>query len=163
MTVTARIKVSDDLDATRLVLARHAGELGALLPILHDLQEALACIPAHVIPEIADWLNLSRAEVHGVVSYYHHFRSEPPARHVVQICRAESCQAMGAEALMAHARKHLGCDAHGTSRDDSVTVEATYCLGLCAMSPAMTLDDEVHARITPVAFDSLLAQVRSAT
>ena len=83
------------------IVSRLRDKPGALLPILHDVQDALGCIPASAVPQIADALNLSRAEVHGVVSYYHHFRSEPPARHVIQICRAESCQAMGAEALLA--------------------------------------------------------------
>ena len=152
----------DALATVRLVLARRAGELGALLPILHDVQDALGHVPRAAVPEIASALNLSRAEVHGVVTYYPHFRAEPAARHVVQICRAEACQSMGAEALLAHARAHLGCDAHGRSSDGAFTVEPIYCLGLCASSPALALDDELHARVTPAAFDALAAQARSA-
>ena len=123
---------------------------------------ATGCIPASAVPQIADALNLSRAEVHGVVSYYHHFRSEPPARHVIQICRAESCQAMGAEALLAHAEQRLGCALHGRSEDSAFTLEPVYCLGLCASSPALMLGDEPHARMSPQRFDALVEQARSA-
>jgi formate dehydrogenase subunit gamma len=143
------------------VLARRAGEPGALLPILHELQDTLGHIPADVVPEIASALNLSRAEVHGVITYYHHFRAEPAVGKVVQICRAESCQAMGADALIAHAQHKLGCTMPGHSKDSSFTLEPAYCLGLCAMSPAMTVGDEVHARVTPQRFDALIAEARS--
>ena len=149
------------LTAVHSVLERRAGMPGALLPILHDVQDALGHIPAHVVPEIAAALGLSRAEVHGVVTYYHHFRTEPAGRHVMQICRAESCQAMGADQLLAHAKQHLGCDSHGTTPDGAFTLEPVYCLGLCAGSPAMMLGDEPHARVTPQVFDALVAQVRS--
>jgi formate dehydrogenase subunit gamma len=152
---------AEALATVRGVLARRAGEPGALLPILHEVQDALGCIPGLVVPEIASALNLSRAEVHGVVTYYHHFRSEPAARHVLQICRAESCQAMGAEALLAHAQLRLGCGLHATSADGQFTLEPTYCLGLCPSSPSMMLDDELHARVTPKAFDALIAEARS--
>ena len=162
MTDAARLSASDELTVVRRVLAQRAGEPGALLPILHDIQDTLAYVPGHAVPEIAVALNLSRAEVHGVITYYHHFRSEPAARTVVQICRAEACQSMGAEALLAHARRHLGCDAHGTSSDGSVTLEPTYCLGLCASSPAMVVNDELHARVTPQRFETLVAEARSA-
>ncbi|RZL86188.1 MAG: formate dehydrogenase subunit gamma [Variovorax sp.] len=140
------------------VLARHADEPGALLPILHDLQDALGHIPADAVPEIAGVLNLSRAEVHGVVTYYHHFRAEPTGRHVIRICRAEACQAMGADALLAHAQQHLGCAMHATTPDGAFTLEPAFCLGLCASSPAMSIDDEPHARMTPLAFDALVAE-----
>lgn len=143
------------------VLVRRASEPGALLPILHELQDALGCIPADVVPEIASVLNLSRAEVHGVITYYHHFRAEPAMGKVVQICRAESCQAMGADALIAHAQHKLGCTMHGRSKDGAFTLEPVYCLGLCAMSPAMTVGQEVHARVTPQRFDALIAEARS--
>jgi formate dehydrogenase subunit gamma len=144
-----------DLQATlRATLAAHHGEAGALLPILHDLQDALGHVPPAFVPEIAAALNLSRAEVHGVITYYHHFRSEPAAKHVIQICRAEACQSMGAEALMAHANLKL-CG------DGEFTVEAAYCLGLCAQSPAMTLDEEPHACVSHHRFDALVAEARS--
>ena len=152
---------ADALATVRGVLARRIDEPGALLPILHDVQDALGYVPADAVPEIASALNLSRAEVHGVVTYYHHFRAEPAARHVVQICRAEAGQSMGADALLAHAQQHLGCAAHGHSKDGAFTLEPVFCLGLCASSPAMMLDDEPHARVTPRAFDALLAQARS--
>lgn len=161
MTAVSSSTPAAALATVRGVLERCAGMPGALLPILHDVQDALGHIPRDAVPEIASALNLSRAEVHGVVTYYHHFRAEPAARHVIQICRAEACQAMGAEALLAHAREHLGCTAHGHSKDGAFTLEPAYCLGLCASSPAMTLDDEPHARVTPQAFDALVAQTRS--
>jgi formate dehydrogenase subunit gamma len=148
----------DELAAVHRSLLQHADEPGALLPILHDVQGALGYIPAHTVPVIADALNLSRAEVHGVVTYYHHFRAEPAGRHVIQICRAEACQAMGADALLAHAELRLGCNAHGTSKDGAFTLEPAFCLGLCASSPAMTLDDQPHARMTAKSFDALVAQ-----
>ena len=154
---------SDNARATvRMVLARHAGEPGALLPILHDVQDALGHIPGDAVPDIANALNLTRAEVHGVVTYYHHFRAEPAGRCVVQVCRAEACQAMGADALLAHAERSLGCTAHGSSADGLFTLEPVYCLGLCASSPAIVLDDEVHARVTPASFDALITRARAA-
>ena len=149
------------LAALRGVLERRAGMPGALLPVLHDVQDALGYIPSQLVPEIADALRLSRAEVHGVVSYYHHFRTEPAGRHVVQICRAESCQAMGADGLLVHARQRLGCELHGTTPDGAFTLEPVYCLGLCASSPALMLGDEPHAHVTPQVFDALIAQARS--
>ena len=145
---------------TQAVLARHVDEPGALLPILHEVQEALGHIPREVVPQIAEGLNLSRAEVHGVVTYYHHFRSEAPGRHIVQVCRAEACQSMGSEALMAHAEHTLGCHTHGghgsTSADGRYTLNPVYCLGLCASSPAVVIDDKLHARMTPAKFDKLV-------
>jgi NADH:ubiquinone oxidoreductase subunit E len=147
------------LDTVRAVLARHAGEPGALLPILHDVQHALGCIPGEVVGEIAEGLNLSRAEVHGVVSYYHHFRSEPPGHHVLELCRAESCQAMGSEALWARACADLGLpQAGGTAEGGAVTLDAVYCLGLCALSPAAMLDGQPHARLDAARLDALMAR-----
>ena len=134
---------------------------GALLPILHAVQDALGYVPRDAVPLIANALNLSRADVHGVVTFYHYFRSEPCGRHVVQICRAESCQAMGATALEAHAKATLGLDWHATTRDGAVTLEPVYCLGNCALSPAVMIDGELHGRVTPESFDALLAQTRS--
>ena len=133
---------------------------GALLPVLHGIQDELGFIPPSAIPVIASELNLSRAEVHGVVTFYHHFRTESPAKHTVQICRAESCQAMGADELAAHVERRLGCGFHETSADGEVALEPVYCLGLCAQSPAMMIDDEIHARVTPEKFDRALASKR---
>ena len=134
---------------------------GALLPVLHGIQDAVGHIPREAVDEIARALNLSRAEVHGVVTYYHHFRSEPAGQHVVQICRAEACQAMGAQALWDHACLRLGRNGHGTTQDGVFTLEPVYCLGLCASSPAMAVDEKVHARVGPAKFDRVLAQARA--
>ncbi len=152
------VSTAETLALVDEVLTRRAAEPGALLPILHELQDALGFIPADVVPRVAEALNLSRAEVHGVVTYYHHFRSQPAMGRVLQICRAESCQAMGADALIAHAQRQLGCGMHGHSKDGTVTLEPVYCLGLCASSPALMLGDELHARMTPQRLDALLAQ-----
>ena len=140
-------------------LARHAGELGALLPILHDIQDEIGHIQEQAVAHIARALNLSRAEVHGVVTYYHHFRTVPAGRHVIRICQAEACQSMGSEALVAHAQRHLGCAVHATTPDGAFSLEAVYCLGLCASSPALSINDAVHARMTPQRFDALVANL----
>lgn len=152
----------DAAAAVRSALACHIDEPGALLPVLHAVQDALGHIPADVLPQIADALNLSRAEVHGVISYYHDFRTQPMPGHRLQICRAEACQAMGAEALLVHARAQLGCDAQGTSQDGRLALAPAYCLGLCASSPALMLDGKLHARMTPPKLDALLARVTQA-
>ena len=143
-----------DIDA---LLARHRDTPGGLLPLLHAVQESMGHVPADAVPAIARAFNLSRAEVHGVVTYYHFFRSAPAGRHVVQICAAESCKSVGADALMAHAERVLGCASHRTRADGAVTLEPVYCLGLCAMSPAMTIDDRPHARMSIAKFDRLVA------
>ncbi|MEX8518621.1 MAG: formate dehydrogenase subunit gamma [Leptothrix sp. (in: b-proteobacteria)] len=149
---------AQDLAQVAALIEQFRDRPGALLPLLHGVQEALGYIPPDVLPLIARALNLSRAEVFGVVSYYHHFRSAPPGRRVLQICRAEACQSMGAEALLAHARSTLGCsEAALTSACGSHTVEAAYCLGLCALSPALSLDGQPYARMTPARLDALLA------
>jgi formate dehydrogenase subunit gamma len=114
------------------------------------------------VPSIATALNLSRAEVHGAITFYHHFRSTPPGRHVVQVCRAESCQAQGGAALEAHAKHRLGVDFHGTSADGAVTLEAVYCLGNCACSPAIRVDDEIVGRVDAASFDEVIAELRMA-
>ncbi len=145
----------------REILARRAEEPGALLPILHELQDVLSYVPQEALPLIAAGLTLSRAEVHGVVSYYHHFRSEKPARQVLQMCRAEACKSMGADALIAHAESRLGCKLHGHTADGSVSLEPVFCLGLCSSSPALMLGDELHARMTPAKFDALMAEARA--
>jgi formate dehydrogenase subunit gamma len=155
------MQIDTEMSAVRQALQRRAGMPGGLLPILHDVQDALGHIPPRVVGEIAESLGLSRAEVHGVISYYHHFRSEPAGVHVLQICRAESCQAMGADKLLDHARTRLGCELHVTTADGSFTLEPVYCLGLCAMSPAMMLDDTPHARLTPESFDAIVAEAGS--
>jgi formate dehydrogenase subunit gamma len=133
---------------------------GALLPILHDVQGALGYVPKDAVPLIADQLNLSRADVHGVISFYHYYRTEKPGRHVLQLCRAEACQALGAADLEAHAKRSLGIDFHGTTADGAVTLEAVYCLGNCALGPSAMLDDRLQGRVTPERFDALIARAR---
>ena len=148
--------------AVRAACAAQRGRPGALLPVLHAVQDALGWVPPAAISLVARELNLSRAEVHGVASFYHHFRAHPPGRHVVRICRAEACQARGARALEAHARRVLGIDFGATSADGAVTLEAVYCLGNCGCGPAVLADpDELHANVTPARFDALLAQWRA--
>lgn len=149
-----------DSEASRSVddaLARLKGLPGGLLPILHAIQDEIGYVPPEAVPTIAKALNLSRAEVHGVVSFYHHFRSERPGRHLLQMCRAEACQSMGAESLAAQARERLGIDFHETTADGNLTLEAVYCLGNCACSPAVLLDGEPHGRITAERLEALIA------
>ena len=130
---------------------------GGLLPLLHAIQAAIGYVPAESVAEIAGALNLSRAEVHGVISFYHDFRSEPAGRHVLQICRAEACQAMGSRALEAHAKNTLGIDYGDTTADGAISLQPVYCLGNCACSPSVRIDDDVHARVDAQRLDALLA------
>jgi formate dehydrogenase subunit gamma len=144
------------------VIARLREQPGALLPILHGVQDALGYIPDSAVGPIAHALNLSRAEVHGVLTFYHWYRREQPGRHVLHLCRAEACQAVGATALEQHVKRMLGTDFHGTSVDGAITLEPVYCLGNCACGPSLLLDGELHARVTPQRFDELLAEARKA-
>ncbi|GAB4118208.1 MAG: formate dehydrogenase subunit gamma [Sideroxydans sp.] len=141
---------------TALIQA-HQDRPGALLPLLHAIQDALGFIPPEAIGEIAGALHLSRAEVHGVITFYHHFRTTPPARHTLHICCAEACQSMGAQQLVEHAEKKL---AHLAAGD--CELQPVYCLGLCATSPALMLDGELHARVTPEKFDALVKKIGGA-
>lgn len=134
---------------------------GALLPVLHAIQAEHGHVPAEAVPVIADRLNLSRAEVHGVLSYYHHFRKTPAGKLVVQLCQAEACQSVGSEALAEHAKRTLGIDFHETTADGGVTLEPVYCLGHCACGPSMMVGERVHARVDKDKFDALLARARS--
>ena len=146
--------------AREIITAHHSLE-GALLPLLHALQHEFGQVPKVALPMIAEALNLSRAEVHGVVSFYHDFRETPAGRHVLKLCRAEACQSMGSEALADRVLQQLDVTWGGTTRDNRITVEATYCLGLCACAPAAMLDGEVHGRLAePGAMDALLQEVR---
>ncbi|WP_227817748.1 formate dehydrogenase subunit gamma [Nitrogeniibacter aestuarii] len=133
---------------------------GALLPALHAIQDGLGWVPPEATPMLAEALNLSRAEVHGVISFYHHFRTTPPGRHVVQVCRAEACQAMGASALEAHAKRSLGADFGQTTADGAITLEPVYCLGNCACSPAVRIGDRIVGRVDATRFDALMAELR---
>jgi len=132
---------------------------GALLPILHGIQEELGYVPSEAIPIVASELNLTRAEVHGVVSFYHDFRSKPSGKHVVKICQAESCQAMGSVELTTFAKEKLGVDFHETTKDEVFSLEPVYCLGNCACSPAVMVDEEVFGRVTPQCFQKILQEV----
>lgn len=142
------------------IIAAHAGVEGATLPILHALQEAFGCVPQEAVPLVANALNLSRAEVHGVVTFYHDFRREPAGRHVLKLCRAEACQSVGAEALAHHVHARLGTDWGDTTADGAITVEAVFCLGLCACGPAAMLDDRVIGRLNPDRLDTLIDEAR---
>jgi formate dehydrogenase subunit gamma len=133
---------------------------GALLPILHDIQEHVGYVPDDAVPLIAKLLNLSRAEVHGVVTFYHFFQHEPAGQQVVQICRAEACQSMGADKLWAHACNRLK-NQGGTTTDRASTLEPVYCLGLCSSSPAMMVNNKLHARVDADKFDRLVTAARS--
>jgi len=144
-------------------LAEHETRPGALLPILHAIQDAIGYVPIDAIPRIATALNLSRAEVHGVVTFYHHFRSSPPGRHIVQLCRAEACQSMGSAALAEEIKAQLGIDFHQTSADGAVSLEPVYCLGNCACSPAVMIDGQLHGRVTAQRFQQLLRTAEEAT
>jgi formate dehydrogenase subunit gamma len=127
-----------------------------LVQILHALLERYGFIGDDAIRQIAKELNLSRAEVHGVVSFYHDFRTEPPGDHIVKICQAEACQAMGSRQLTQHAEERLGVAMHGTTADGNVTLEPVYCLGNCACSPAVMVDDKVYGRVDDGKLDGLL-------
>ncbi len=136
------------------ILARQPARQDALLPVLHDIQDEHGYIPSEAVPAIARALGLSKAEVHGVITYYHHFRQTPPGRHIVRVCCGEACQANGAEALAAHAQ---ACE-----REGELTVEPVYCLGLCANGPAVQIDEtQLHARVTREKFDGLVAALES--
>lgn len=145
------------------LVAAKRGLPGALLPILHDIQDSVGYIPPEAVGLIARELNLSSAEVHGVLTFYHHFRDAPPGRHVLQVCRAEACQSMGGERLWQHALETLQPGADHNSADGAFSVEAAYCLGLCSCSPAVMLDEQPHARMDNQKLDRLLAAARSTT
>lgn len=145
------------LQVTQQALQYHEGQAGNLLPILHAVQHALGHIPEAAVPVIGKALQLSRAEIHGVISFYPHFRQTPAGRVMLEVCRAESCQAMGGEQLAAHAQSTLGCEFHHTTANGNVTLEPVYCLGLCAQSPAVMLNGQPHARMTPAKLDRLLS------
>jgi formate dehydrogenase subunit gamma len=130
---------------------------GALLPILHAIHDELGYVPPSAVPIIAKGLNLSRADVHGVISFYHYFRETAPGRHTIRMCRAEACQAMNQRALEAHAKERLGVEFHQTTSNGAFTFEPVYCLGNCACSPAVMVDGELYGRVTPQRFDEIVA------
>lgn len=134
----------------------HSGKIGALLPVLHTIQDKFGHIPPESIPMIGRAMNLSRAEVHGVMSFYHDFRSEPAGEHILHLCRAEACQAMGSRELENHVKERLGIDYRETTSDGLFTLEPVYCLGNCACSPSLRVNDDLHAHVTPEKFDALI-------
>jgi formate dehydrogenase subunit gamma len=141
------------------IIAGLAHKPGALMPVLHAVNDRLGYIPPEAVPAIARTLNLSRAEVHGVISFYHDFRTEPPGRRIIRVCRAESCQAMGAGALADHIQARLGIDFGQTSGDGDFTLEPVYCLGNCACSPAIVVGSDLYGRVSPERFDEIISSV----
>ena len=141
------------------ILEAHRGLEGPLLPILHAIQEAFGHVPDSAVPQIAAALTLSKAEVHGVISFYHDFRAAPAGRHVLKLCRAEACQTMGADAVAERIKKALGIDWHETTADGRVTLEPVFCLGLCACGPAAMVDGKVLGLVTKKRFDQILSEV----
>jgi formate dehydrogenase subunit gamma len=147
-----QMRIQAHIQAHRLVA-------GGLLPLLHAIQDDIGYVPEAIYPDISSALALSVAEVHGVVSFYHHFRTHPVGKHILQICRAESCQAMGSEKLEAELKSRLGVDYHQTTQDGQLTLLPVYCLGNCGCSPAVMLDDEVHGRMNSEKVSELIDEV----
>jgi formate dehydrogenase subunit gamma len=141
------------------IVAGLAEKPGALMPVLHAIQERVGYIPPELVPAIARALNLSRAEVHGVISFYHAFRTKEPGRKIIRVCRAESCQAMGAVALADHIQKRLGINFGQTGANGDFTLEPVYCLGNCACSPAIVVGDDLYGRVSPQRFDEIISSV----
>ena len=145
---------------TTAVINELKGLEGPLLPILHGIQDEFGYVPGESLPVIAELLNLSNAEVHGVVTFYHDYRNHPAGRHVLKLCRAEACQSMGGDALAAKLQQLLGIGFHETTKDGSVTLEPVYCLGLCACAPSAMLDGEMIGRLDADKIEEIAAEVR---
>jgi formate dehydrogenase subunit gamma len=145
----------------RSAVAAHREDRGALLPILHGIQSTFGYVDQAVVPILAEELNISRADVHGVISFYHDFRKAPTAGTHVRICRAEACQAAGADALVAHAEEKLGTDVGGTSPDRSATLDQVFCFGNCALGPTVEINGRIAGRVSPQRFDALLEKAKS--
>ena len=150
-------------DASRAaaIIAALQDAEGAAIPIMHALQHEFGYVDRAAVPMIAETLNLSIAEIHGVLTFYHDFRTTPAGRHVAKLCRAEACQAVGANALADHVKRRLGVDWHETTPDGAITLEPVFCLGLCACGPAALLDDEPVSALDPAGFDKFLAEARA--
>ncbi|WP_119259099.1 formate dehydrogenase subunit gamma [Shinella zoogloeoides] len=151
---------SDVGERTLAIVSELKGLEGPLLPILHEIQAEFGYVPQESLPVIARELNLSRAEVHGVVTFYHDYRDHPTGRHVLKLCRAEACQSMGGDAVAERVKALLGIDFHQTTLDGAVTLEPVYCLGLCSCAPAAMLDGEVHGRVDATLAQELVAEAR---
>ena len=154
--------MQDQLDRVSFHIESHVGMPGGLLPLMHAIQDDLGYIPQECYSLVSKAFNLSVAEIHGFVSFYHYFRTHPPGRHVLQLCRAESCKAMGCDALEQHVKSRLGIDFHETTDDGAITLEPVYCLGNCALSPTVMLDEQVHGRMNNATLDALLASAKEA-
>ncbi len=148
-----------DPQAVQEVIASLQHKPGALLPILHAIQNSQGYIPAESLPMIAAALHQTRAEIHGVITFYHHFRMTPPGRHSLEVCRAEACQARGSRALEAHVKAKLGIDYHNTTTDREFSLEPVYCLGNCACGPSIRVGDDIVGRVTPDKFDQLVDEL----
>ncbi|MDI7862496.1 formate dehydrogenase subunit gamma [Rhizobiaceae bacterium n13] len=158
--MNVHLNAADVSTRTRAIVAGCKHLEGPLLPILHEIQHEFGFVSQEAVPVIASELNLSRAEVHGVVTFYHDFRDHPAGRHVLKLCRAEACQSMGGEALAERAKKLLGIDWHQTTMDGAVTLEPVFCLGLCSCAPSAMLDGAVHGRVAASDLDDLIAEAR---
>jgi formate dehydrogenase subunit gamma len=145
--------------AMEQALAETRGLQGGLLPLLHAIQDRLGYVPIEAVARVAQALNISRAEVHGVITFYHDFRTSPPGRHVVRLCQAEACQSMGSTALSEHAKARLGVEFHQTTADGAVTLEPVYCLGGCACSPTMMVDGRLYGRVSSERFDQVVGML----
>ncbi|MBX4977002.1 formate dehydrogenase subunit gamma [Rhizobium lentis] len=158
--MTIHIAEGDIAARTRTIVADLRFLEGPLLPILHEVQQEFGYVPQEALPVIAEELNLSRAEVHGVMTFYHDFRDHAAGRHVLKLCRAEACQSMGGDAVAERVKTLLGIDFHQTTLDGAVTLEPVYCLGLCACAPSAMLDGEVHGRVDNQLAAELVAEAR---
>lgn len=147
-------------ERARAITETLAAQPGPLLEVLHALQHEFGYVDPRAVPVVADVLNLSRAEVHGVLTFYADLRTTPPPAHAVRVCRGEACQARGAEALVEHAAQHLGAEVGGTTPDRSVGLEQVFCLGNCALGPTVTVDGQLHGRVTAERFDRLVSDAR---
>ncbi len=148
-----------DLSKIEAHIDAHKGVPGGLMPLMHAIQDDVGYIPEEVYPQVSKAMALSVAEVHGFVTFYHHFRTHPVGKHVLQVCRAESCQAMGSEKLEADIKAKFGVDYHETTKDGEITLLPVYCLGNCACSPAVMLDEDVHGRVDMRVVDEIVSEV----
>ncbi len=148
-----------DLSTIEAHIDAHKGVSGGLLPLMHAIQDDIGYIPETIYPQVSKAMALSVAEVHGFVSFYHHFRTHPVGKHVLQVCRAESCQAMGSEQLEANIKAKYGIDYHETTKDGELTILPVYCLGNCACSPAVMLDEDVHGRVDMELVEEIVSEV----
>jgi formate dehydrogenase subunit gamma len=150
-----------DAAEARRIAEAYRGLDGALLPILHALQDHFGYVDDAAVPDLADLLDLSRAEVHGVITFYHDFRRKPPARHALHLCRAEACQSVGARPLETHVKKKLGIDYHHETPDGRWSLGGIYCLGNCACGPSALIDGEIHGRLTAERLDALMREAEA--